>query len=379
MMESTLLIEPYDPVIFRDGRPFTDGLPSTTLPFPLPATIAGAIRSRSGEGLDFDDDAVLKKILSIRQVGPFAASWNEVSAKWELAFPAPADAVPFSDGEESIEFEPLRPVRPSPSGGCDLPKDMLPLSIAAVRSGKAGDDAPRFWRSDFMLEWLRRKGSASLRADPRKIGFARLPIQRRAHVAIDADTLLARDGMLFTTDGLEFTWPVAESRVRKEGRLTGERAAIVTRAQLDFAPQWPTIAPLGGERRLAAWSELSSSEIGWPSAIKTSGDLIRVVLVTPGAFSEGWKPSWCSDGRPPGTTNLELELVAAAVPRFQPVSGWDLHKDRRGPKATRFMAPAGSVYFFKCKGDPTQLWMRSISDRDVDRRDGYGIVLIGDC
>jgi len=40
-----------------------------------------------------------------------------------------------------------------------------------------------------------------------------------------------------------------------------------------------------------------------------------------------------------------LKPVAAAVPGHVAFSGWDLA--RRGPKPTRFAAPAGSVYFLE--------------------------------
>ena len=44
------LIEPIDPLIVRDGRPFgpTPGARARTLPFPFPQTIAGAVRTRDG-------------------------------------------------------------------------------------------------------------------------------------------------------------------------------------------------------------------------------------------------------------------------------------------------------------------------------------------
>jgi CRISPR-associated protein Cmr3 len=370
MSERILLIEPHDPVIFRDGRPFTEGLPATTLPFPLPSATAGAIRSRSGENLDFENDAELNRLLSIRQVGPFAASLDPQSGKWELAFPVPADAVPYRvDG--GIEYARLRPATALPPGGCDLPGGLQPLSGA--RPTKVFEEAPRFWRGAFMSDWLANNKTTQGKIDPRKIGFHALHVQQRTHVAIDTASLLARDGMLFTTGGLEFTWPVEGDR---ECRLLAQRAGIVSRVSSDSSLQFPTVAPLGGERRLAIWRELSDSEIAWPAPPKLSGGLIRVVLVTPAIFSQGWRPSW---SQPPGTKDLDMQLVAAAVPRFHPVSGWDLHKDRRGPKPTRFLAPAGSVYFFQCKGDPEQLWMRSICDDEQDRCDGYGIVLIGDC
>jgi CRISPR-associated protein Cmr3 len=374
MTERILLIEPHDPAIFRDGRPFTEGLPATTLPFPLPSATAGAIRSRSGENLDFENGDELNRLLSIRQVGPFAASLDAQSGRWELAFPAPADAVPYRvDG--GIEYVRLRPATDLPPGGCDLPDELQPLSGA--RPTKAFEEAPRFWRAGFMLDWLGNNKTTHGRIDPRRIGFNALPVQQRTHVAIDPGSLLARDGMLFTTAGLEFTWPMDDERAC---RLGAQRAGIVSRVSSDAPLQFPSVAPLGGERRLAFWRELPDSEIAWPSPPKlcggSSGGLVRVVLVTPAIFSQGWRPSW---SQPPDTKDLEMQLVAAAVPRFQPVSGWDLHKDRRGPKPTRFLVPAGSVYFFQCKGDPAQLWMRSICDHEQDRLDGYGIVLLGDC
>ena len=44
------LIEPRDPVIFRDGKPFnaSPGAHAKTLSFPFPATAAGATRTRAG-------------------------------------------------------------------------------------------------------------------------------------------------------------------------------------------------------------------------------------------------------------------------------------------------------------------------------------------
>jgi CRISPR-associated protein Cmr3 len=63
--------------------------------------------------------------------------------------------------------------------------------------------------------------------------------------------------------------------------------------------------------------------------------------------------------------------------------------------ATRSAVPAGSVYFFRLKGNPaptadraeatrmafehlrTTFWLKPVSDGDQDRRDGYGLMLPG--
>jgi CRISPR-associated protein Cmr3 len=374
MTTRTLLIEPHDPVIFRDGRPFTDGLPAATLPFPLPITTAGAIRTRSGANLDFADAAVIESLRRICQTGPFAAILND--GKWEPLFPAPADAVPYGS-EKQVEYVSLRPTAYAAPGGCDLPEGLRPLFGA--RPDKALDEAPRFWRSSFLLRWLTNK-AATVTASYREVGFEALPEQRRVHVAIDPTSLTADKHMLFTTGSLEFTWRKEKPNGSEPvgDRLNALPVALISRIECPEGSRWPAVAPLGGERRLALWRELPAAEVAWPAPPALKGEIVRAILVTPGAFDLGWKPGWCGGLCPPGMPDLKLELVAAASPRFQPVSGWDLQA--RGPKATRFLVPAGSVFFFRViGGDPAKLWMRSICDREQDRRDGFGIVLLGDC
>ena len=47
----TWIIEPVDPVLFGDGRPFTavPGSRATSLPLPPPSTLAGGVRTRHGQ------------------------------------------------------------------------------------------------------------------------------------------------------------------------------------------------------------------------------------------------------------------------------------------------------------------------------------------
>jgi CRISPR-associated protein Cmr3 len=79
---------------------------------------------------------------------------------------------------------------------------------------------------------------------------------------------------------------------------------------------------------------------------------------------------------------LRLKLVSACTDRWKPISGWSLEKVSRGPKAIRRLVPAGSVYFFEVlSGDAgdlaKNLWLRSVSDEDQDRRDGFGLAVWG--
>src|SRR5436853_755991 len=72
------ILEPRDPLLVRDGRPFgTDpGAQASTLPFPFPSTIAGGIRARAGlnEAGVFkytkDDVEALNRLKQLRVRGP---------------------------------------------------------------------------------------------------------------------------------------------------------------------------------------------------------------------------------------------------------------------------------------------------------------------
>lgn len=102
------------------------------------------------------------------------------------------------------------------------------------------------------------------------------------------------------------------------------------------------------------------------------------MLATPGIFERGYLPTWVCQAVP----GIEVRIVAAAVSRYQSISGWDYKK--REPKPSRRLAPAGSVYFFEIEGDESAIdcfinnvWWRPISDAEQDRRDGFGVALVG--
>ena len=378
MTERTLLIQPRDPVIFRDGKPFTMGLPARSVDWPLPSAVIGAIRTRLGRNTRYDT-ATVERLKLIEHEGPFLVARGEKGDA--LAFPAPADAVAFSPalrsnerGETPLELCRLRPARLAAHEGTNLPGEYAPL-MGALNEKPAG--TPPFWSVDATLSWLADGGNDSLFRSNRELGFGRLSRQRRTHVQINAARQAAEDGALFATEGLEFS----EYR-RREGVAGFEdpNPRICSRIRHPEDDRWAdleALAPIGGERRLAYWSE---GEIQWPAAPDSLADatLVRLQLVTPACFRDGWKPKWMESGRPPGVDGVEVKLLAAAVPRPTAHSGWDLTKrGSNGQKATRFLAPAGSVYFCEVKGDARKLWMRPISDDDQSRRDGFGLVLCG--
>jgi CRISPR-associated protein Cmr3 len=354
-------------LIFRDARPSEAGLPIRSLDWPLPSAVIGAIRTQLGRLTGFDQAGV-DRLRRVEHVGPALAVRTQ--SGWELAFPAPADAVLFP-GKSGVEICALRPQRPAEHEGTNLPTGLVPLFGAQEKKPLKG---PRFWTAGATIGWL--DGTLS-ETDTGKLGPGYFERQRRIHLEIEPSTFAAKEGRLFTTEGIEFSW--------KEGEWAGRTAALCSRIETDdsgWAPFQP-LAPLGGERRLAYWSE---PQVTWPEPPESLKSIrrIRLQLISPAAFDGGWKPGWLGDGlvgTPPGFAGPELRLVAAAVPRAIAHSGWDLTKrGTRGQKATRFLAPAGSVYFFETQdpADVRPLWLRSICDRGQDRRDGFGVVLCGE-
>ena len=364
----TFRITGHDPLLFRDGRPFSDelgALAARTLPLPTPGTLAGVLRTYIGDQLDFDwgGDGP-ERALAIPTRGPLLTQISSESKEAQVLLPAPADAVVYQPEEGgALQVMRLLPDAQATDSGCDLPGALQPLAVTKDEKPTSGFE---FWSWPDMERWLDGSSSAAAPAT-----VTQPPIEQRTHVAVNAESRTAEGGKLFSTEGLSF----------------GCQWALLATAEIDGDLSPLALAPFGGERRLAR-SEITAAS-HWPTCPESvlaqmkTAPWVRMQLATPAVFSGGWKPGWLDDdlvGPPPGAPGCRLRLVAAAVPRRLAVSGWDLQK--RGPKPVRWLAPGGSVYFFRLEeGDPLELvencWLRSVCDDDQDRLDGYGLALWG--
>ena len=71
------------------------------------------------------------------------------------------------------------------------------------------------------------------------------------------------------------------------------------------------------------------------------------MLTTPGLFEHGWLPTgiFVDDGCTVRLHGVRARLVAAAVPRAEIISGFDIANSR--PKPALRAAPAGSVFWLE--------------------------------
>lgn len=367
----TWIIEPRDPLIVRDGRPFgpDPGVRAASLAFPFPSTTTGGARNRAGldEGGLFDRGRIgAVKAIAVR--GPLLVELDaDEQPTWYAPAPADALALAVSDDDKAVRIRRLAPLEPPAGAATSLDDDLRPVGLPWREKAKVSKGAPQFWRWDQFAAWLEQPRDGTWKRD--ELGLRGLPRDTRMHVSISGDSKTASEGALFQTVGLSFTG---------EGR---RRLALAVAAGDAFPHFAGGFAPLAGERRLVVWRLAGDGLPSCPPAVREAvarDGACRLLLLTPALFAAGYRPTHLLAP----AHGVTPRLVAACVPRAQVVSGWDM--EARRPKPTRRMAPAGSVYFLALDGTPAAraawldaTWMRCVSDDDQDRRDGFGLAALG--
>jgi CRISPR-associated protein Cmr3 len=394
----TWLIEPRDPLIARDGRPSALGGRLESLPFPLPSTVAGAARSRlaSVEGSFALGRDQAPELLKMAVHGPLLARFL-ATGEMQLMAPAPLDALMLQGDEDqrsggALIRRRLEPKPMPPGGRTDDASDLLPIGVADLQLTEAIKEKgpprlPAFWSWKAFERWLAEPPACETfetLADGVATSLERLPQERRVHLSIVPGERVGLDGAVFETQGLRFLDGSPD-------RLNAARLALSFRAAEDPDGELVGIplrlrrelAPLGGERRLARWAP---AEGAWPEipegviAAIVKSHRARLILLTPALFDAGALPAW-NGGEVPGASGVTARVRGACVQRATVISGWDLRDQR--PKPTRRMACAGSVYFLELDGEGDletwcrSLWLQPVSDREQDRRDGFGLAALG--
>lgn len=370
---TVVTLEPLAPIIVRSGRPFDFQAGADAARFPPPSTLAGCLRTAWAR----ETGAAFGPQLAERAVaGPLLMRVDADDQPCNLLVPKPADAQYFGHGAEA------RCLRAEPGAfeagcGADLPEGLQPVRLVDPVDEKASQ-GPQWWGWNDFIAW---------RSDPRnqpshrqlaENGWSVPAGDRRTHVAIDPATGAADAGRLFQTEGLDLA---ADNPWLREV----DRAGLQLLARFS-EPLSDQLVHLGGERRLArlhpqgdaAWPE--PPEPDWFRRMRAQGGL-TLSLLTPAILRGGYRPGWLDEtlqGELPGAPGVRLQLVSAALERWQPHSGWDLHL--RAPRATRKLVAAGATYWFRLLAAPSDealapLWLASLCDSEQDRRDGYGLTL----
>lgn len=372
MRREAWFIEPRDPLVVRDGRSTTDLGSGAPFPFPLPNTVAGMVRAFFVRGQADVTREEAEALLSIRiAAGPWLAREDERSGAFEPWLVAPADAVygMFGAGtDKERAFARGQVIFPGQHEGVLWPEG-TPEELGVIRLPAKDDEGQKtthaaevapFWPLERALEWAIQPGNR-LPAKELSRGTTTIAEEGRVHVRIDNDTATAEPGMLFGTPGLRFSegfgialevegpadarWPEAHDLVLMggESRLSVRRTATGA-AFPGFARFEATRARLFGAQEARA-GEAERASMPVPAGLRLQ--LLTHAWLPPGSAGEpAWLPSWWQSGRHPRSpSGLRLRLVAACVPGYTSISGWNLQA--MAPRAVRRLVPAGSVYYFR--------------------------------
>jgi CRISPR-associated protein Cmr3 len=406
MTHSVWIIEPRDPLIARDGKPFGVGMSATTLPFPFPSTTTGGLRTRaglaSGSFIDANGAPNAQLIQDVKQIATAGVLLVELNREGEIEkwlMPAPADALLLESKNREATIKRLVPLDVG-NGVTNLDQGphqfdhLVPLGVSEFGPSKPFDKSPRFWFWEHFEKWLTEPDRQTLAINVNDLGHNGAQVDARTHVAVDAESWTAKGGQLFQTRGLEFTH--CERKVLSSSRRLAMGVPVAEHVLAENIDEG--IAPLGGERRIVTWRR-STKQLpnGCLSKVKVqvaNDRACRLLLLTPAWFENGSRPRWLLNEQ----HDVTPKLIGIANARAQVISGWDFEK--RKPKTTRRLMPAGSVFFLKLstKADPETdpatakaeiekwveyIWMTCISDdaKDGDpnqhRNDGFGLGVIG--
>ena len=384
----TYLVSPQAPLMFRDGRNFSaDAAIADTLSFPRPSTLAGAMRTawaESQRNFDYANEDNRKLLLSKSVQGPLLAEIN--GQQQRVLFPAPADSICLTNDAGEKQIYRLKPAEiDADNEGVDfLNKRLMPVFLQGANNQKPVKQPPAFWYAKAFDNWLVNDNpEAPVTAQLQ--GIPALPVDERTHVAINPETLTNKTSHLYQTAGIDFSRRQLHDGLKTSMQQHGwqaQRYCLLMR----FADTIPDgFRTIGGEARLGKISNVANC---WP---KPSEKLItalnkakcfRLYLITPAIFTNGYLPDFLNKETLYGELGeLEVTLCAAAIPRWQAGTSWDMlfGKNGKGMRKLDRLVPAGAVYWFEIKkGDANQLknyWLTSISDERSN--DGYGLVVPG--
>jgi CRISPR-associated protein Cmr3 len=341
-MPETLTFDPVDVLLPRGNRLFGGGVHGHAQMPPWPSLFAGAIASRAladaGRitNITYHPDraeTILGEVLG----SDFSLTGLGLVRGDEALFPLPADLLAFRARNE------YRMCRVEPRGLADA---ISGISTSGTLPRLPVLDDPSREKPESGL-WITVEGLAQHLAGEAPRTTTLVPTKSlwktdpRLGIALDAASRTAAESRLYTSDavalceGVRFLAGFDGRNVPREGlvRLGGDgRGAHI-------APVTDALA-----KRL---SELGRPQPDWMG--------FRMCLATPGIFPDGWLPPGVDSAtRRLQVQGLTAELVSAAIPRHEIISGWDMAN--HVPKPARKVAPAGSVYWFRVlEGDTAAL------------------------
>lgn len=347
---TTLFLEPLDILTLRGNKLFADaGAHGEALMPPWPSLVAGAIRSRlMAEGAPLDD------LLQNFRLNGFGLAQKTPEGRITPLWPLPADLIVADEDLREARY--LKPAALPPGLNSSQTLPMLPT----FASDKPAKPVGGLWlNGDGIAAWL--AGSPIGRAHLVRSGEL-WQTDPRLGITLDAGKRSAADGKIYTSENIALRPNIGFAASYRGAAALPENALV----------------RLGGDGRGARANpgQIAHAEPDW-SRIAREGRF-RLLLTTPGIFADGWRPDAELTS---ALADTPATLVAAAVSRFETVSGWDIRDGINRPKPAQRTAPTGSVYWFDgYRGDIAKLKTlaeQGLPPADPQRQaEGFGKLVI---
>lgn len=360
-----LFIEPTEPLLFRTGRPFDAGennFAESIFP-PTPETLQGAVRAaiathwKPNLGIaEAFNDPELTDLIGVYakyerfRVASIALGRRKASQQVELLYPMPANILQEEDGNKrQVRLIPRTAEQSIQTNLLDNMQLLYPhLSLSDIQ-GKL--EPMRGWLTEqglYTALWTNKDIAKDDIIHDSEIYTREL----RMGLGMNNQKKTTEEGLLYSVEMIRMNhkvnWPytygfvvdvrIATSADTKstapESYIEGEEA----QKELHL-PNYGWIT-LGGERRAAYFEVIKPAPATQTITASSQKAGTLLYLASPAAFDGSWKPEqW------PQTS---AKLLAAAIPRYQPIGGWLLNPGNSGGenKSTHRCVPAGSVYFF---------------------------------
>lgn len=371
-----VFITPQDVWMFRDNKPFAAGqnfVARSMFP-PTPQTVQGFLRTQylESRGVDFaaygrgEIDWANENIGytpkngtptfgKLKIAGAFIARRkdNKDNGELERLFRPPLDVQFKPESPENRHAGTFRQfkVEDALTYQSNTFPGWRPLVPPADSKGTDGkwEEANGWLTEDAFRAYLTGKIDSQTTLIPNREVYE---MEERPGIALETGKRTARDSHFYHA---QFVRPR-----EYVGLLVGSTVKI-------FKEEHGTVM-IGGESRFGDFD----TKVQQPSSLytNTTGKL-RVVLLTPAYFDEGWQPTkgdwsmWVGGGK----------LVSAAIGKPQHISGWDVAHNR--PKPLRHYLPAGSVFYFENAEWTGEPFTQTPNNEPDFGAMGYGQVALG--
>jgi len=335
-------IRPLDVLSIRANRSFgASGEHGESLMPPWPSLFAGAFRAamlgrdaavlaefRPGSA---KPKGLLGDVLGTPEVpGSFRLAWASLGLEhdgvYSVAIPLPSDVTAVTHKQnQQVELHIIRPSTP-PRGVCaSLALPMFPV----LRTAEPGKPVSGYWLTNQTL-------CQYLAGDSPEAPVSTAELYKReirVGIGLNRGSGTVEEGQIYSTDAIVFG---GNTRFLVGVSGLGSHSDDLL-ADHGFLR-------LGGDGKGAEYRRIPGFQLPCvPLDVISRDKQFRLVMATPGIFSQGWPPERVVDGTLMGE-GFSARLVAASIARYEIISGWDIA--RWSPKSALRVVPTGSVYWF---------------------------------